>query len=141
MCFLSGDGRCLAFLFTNKTRRLSHILQRDCFLPTTAPCAAVVLLCVLPDRSKLNIKINFCFVCNRKILVCRIIKILFVLKAGRPHLHNYLTHRETPRTYNDFSLLFAALGKAEVKRLSHESGDRRTLPSALSPCFGKLGGR
>ena len=34
------------------------------------------------------------------------------LKADRPHLHNYSTHRQTPWTDNDSSLLFAVLGKA-----------------------------
>ena len=35
------------------------------------------------------------------------------LKADRRHLCTYSTHRQTPWTDNDFSLLFAALGKAE----------------------------
>ncbi len=35
------------------------------------------------------------------------------LKADRPHPRDKSTHRQTPRTDNDFSLLFVALGKAE----------------------------
>ena len=35
------------------------------------------------------------------------------LKADRPHPLDYSTHRPTPRTDNDSSLFFAALGKAE----------------------------
>ncbi len=35
------------------------------------------------------------------------------LKADRPHPRDYSTHRPTPWTDNDSSLLFAALGKAE----------------------------
>ena len=46
------------------------MLQKDCFFPATAPCAAVALLYVLLYRSKLNIKIIFCFVGNGKKLVC-----------------------------------------------------------------------
>ncbi len=44
---------------------------------------------------------------------------VFKLKADRPHPRDYLTHRhysthrQTPWTDNDSSLLFAALGKAE----------------------------
>ena len=63
-------------MVTNKTRQLLIMLQRDCFLPTTAPWAAVALVCVLPYCSKLNIKIIFCFLCNRKILVCGVLKYL-----------------------------------------------------------------
>ena len=37
----------------------------------------------------------------------------YKLKADRPHPRDYSTHRQTPRTDNDSSLLFAALGKAE----------------------------
>ncbi len=48
------------------------------------------------------------------------------LKADRPHPRDYSTHRQTPPTDNDSSLLFAALGKAEVKRYSPESADWRT---------------
>ena len=33
------------------------------------------------------------------------------LKADRPHPHDYSTHRQTPWTDNESSLLFAALGK------------------------------
>ncbi len=35
------------------------------------------------------------------------------LKADQLHPHDYSTHRQTPWTDNDFSLLFAALSKAE----------------------------
>ena len=35
------------------------------------------------------------------------------LKADRPHRHDYSTHRQTPWTDKDSSLLFAALDKAE----------------------------
>ncbi len=35
------------------------------------------------------------------------------IKADRPHPRNYSTRRHIPRTDNDSSLLFAALGKAE----------------------------
>ncbi len=35
------------------------------------------------------------------------------LKADRPHPRDYSTHRQTPWTDNDSSLLFAALGKAQ----------------------------
>ncbi len=35
------------------------------------------------------------------------------IKADRPHPRGYSTHRQTPWTDNDSSLLFAALGKAE----------------------------
>ena len=48
------------------------------------------------------------------------------LKAGLLIPRDFFTHRQTPQTYNDSSLLFA---------------DRRTLPSTLSPCFAKLRGR
>ncbi len=34
---------------------------------------------------------------------------LLQLKADRPHPHDYSTHRQTPWTDNDSSLLFAAL--------------------------------
>ncbi len=58
------------------------------------------------------------------------------LKADRPHLHDYLTHRQMPWTDDDSSLFFAALGKAK-----QESSDRQTdrhtngqtLPITLSP--------
>ena len=33
------------------------------------------------------------------------------LKADRPHPRDYSTHKQTPWTDNDSSLLFAALGK------------------------------
>ena len=36
-----------------------------------------------------------------------------ILKANRPHPHDYSTHRQIPSTVNDSSLLFVALGKAE----------------------------
>ncbi len=41
------------------------------------------------------------------------VKSLFQLKADRPPPRDYSTHRQTSRTDNDSSLLFAALGKAE----------------------------
>ena len=69
----------------------------------------------------------------------------YKLKADRPWPHDYSTHRQRHWTDNDSSLLLAALGKAEVKRFSCEmldrQTDRRTLPSALYPCFAKLRGR
>ena len=74
------------------------------------------------------------------------------LKANRnrPHLRDKSTHRKIPRTDNDSSLLFVALGKAEPlvptaarQKFGIESADkhtdgrtdRRTLPSALSLRF------
>ncbi len=36
-----------------------------------------------------------------------------VIKADPQHLHDYSTHRQTPLTDHDSSLLFAALGKAK----------------------------
>ena len=71
------------------------------------------------------------------------------LKTNRPHPPDYSTHRQTPSTDNESSLLCAALGKAEplistaACRKTGELGqtdkqtDGRTLPSALSPCFAK----
>ncbi len=35
------------------------------------------------------------------------------LNANQPHLCDYLTHRQTPWTDNDSSLLFAVLGRPE----------------------------
>ncbi len=49
------------------------------------------------------------------------------LKADRPHPRDYSTHRQTPWTDNDSSLLFAAQ--------TNKQTNKRTLPSALSPCF------
>ncbi len=47
------------------------------------------------------------------------------LKVGRPHPHDNSTHRQTPRTDNDSSLLFAALGKAEplISIATHQKFD------------------
>ncbi len=47
------------------------------------------------------------------------------LKADRPHPRDYLTHRQTPWTDNDSSLLFAALGKAEplISTAAHQKFD------------------
>ncbi len=48
-----------------------------------------------------------------RVLATNEAKIAIKLKADRPHPRDYSTHRQTPRTDNDSSLLFPALGKAE----------------------------
>ncbi len=45
--------------------------------------------------------------------VCQRSGIIIILKADRPHPRDKSTHRQIPRTDNDSSLLFVALGKAE----------------------------
>ena len=48
------------------------------------------------------------------------------LKADRSHPGDYSTHRQTPWTDNDSSLVFAALGKAEPLGPAVKSANRQT---------------
>ncbi len=63
-------------------------------------------------------------------ITVEIMKIIPELKADRPHPCDYSTHRQTPRTDNDSSLLFAVLGKAEPLI---SSAARRKLDLDLRP--------
>ncbi len=66
-----------------------------------------------PDRQKVMYKSPTChwhWWAQKLWVKCRL---MAKLKADRPHPRDYSTHRQTPWTDNDSSLLFAALGKAE----------------------------
>ena len=53
------------------------------------------------------------------------VKLLEVIKADRPDLRDYSTHRQTPSTDNDSFLLFAAFSKAKplISTAAHREFD------------------